>query len=529
MPITLKLTFTAGRYHATPWGRHVNEGVAEWPPSPWRLLRALVATWKRKCPDLAEETVLRILRAIASPPCFHLPPTREAHLRHVMPMNVLARNYKPSQSEKKKGKFQGDPSLVLDPFVSISRERPIFIHWSDTNLTDEDRAALARLVANLSTLGRAESWVGAELFEADGISWNCTPRADGQDGAPIVRVLCADPATAFAGEFYPTHDPKKIKKGLAASDLLFDCPRWHLCLDTETIHARRWPSVPGARWMTYSLPRDIALDAVENPAAPRHRTTGFTVARFLFDGPVLPLITETLPLAEQARSALMSVYRQTKTDRDPERSEVISGKAADGQPLRDGRGAYYLPADEDGDDRIDHITIYAKNGGLGGSDSPEVRALDALRHLRFGDGELSLRLVGLGQPEDFAGNTPLGASRTWISATPFLVTRHLKRRGRKRDPREWFKQPDGIKLFVRQVLEESLARLDLPDVEIESLDHVGKSRRIPVDFRLSRKKIGDDGGRRRHGFFLIRFPKPIAGPITVGHSCHFGLGLFMPH
>ena len=28
------LRFLAGRFHATPWGHHVNEGVPEWPPSP---------------------------------------------------------------------------------------------------------------------------------------------------------------------------------------------------------------------------------------------------------------------------------------------------------------------------------------------------------------------------------------------------------------------------------------------------------------------------------------------------------------
>ena len=61
MPVIIKLTFPAGRYHATPWGRHVNEGVPEWPPSPWRLLRALVAVWKRTCPDLSEVQVRRIL------------------------------------------------------------------------------------------------------------------------------------------------------------------------------------------------------------------------------------------------------------------------------------------------------------------------------------------------------------------------------------------------------------------------------------------------------------------------------------
>ena len=35
---TLRVRFPAGRYHATPWGNHVNEGQIEWPPSPWRVL-----------------------------------------------------------------------------------------------------------------------------------------------------------------------------------------------------------------------------------------------------------------------------------------------------------------------------------------------------------------------------------------------------------------------------------------------------------------------------------------------------------
>src|SRR5437588_5734085 len=85
MPVTLKLTFPAGRYHATPWGRHVNEGVPEWPPSPWRLLRALVATWQRKCPDLSEAAVSQVLRQLLPPPLFYLPPARVAHTRHYMP------------------------------------------------------------------------------------------------------------------------------------------------------------------------------------------------------------------------------------------------------------------------------------------------------------------------------------------------------------------------------------------------------------------------------------------------------------
>ena len=48
MPVIIKLRFPGGRYHATPWGRHVNEGAVEWPPSPYRLVRALYDAWKRK-------------------------------------------------------------------------------------------------------------------------------------------------------------------------------------------------------------------------------------------------------------------------------------------------------------------------------------------------------------------------------------------------------------------------------------------------------------------------------------------------
>src|SRR5690606_34470106 len=37
---TVLVEFPGGRYHAPPWGHHVNEGQIEWPPCPWRLLRA---------------------------------------------------------------------------------------------------------------------------------------------------------------------------------------------------------------------------------------------------------------------------------------------------------------------------------------------------------------------------------------------------------------------------------------------------------------------------------------------------------
>jgi CRISPR-associated protein Csb2 len=86
MVVAIAISFPTGRYHATPWNCHVNEGRPEWPPSPWRLLRALVATWKRKLADepsvnAALPTLISKLTAL---PLFSLPPASLGHTRHYM-------------------------------------------------------------------------------------------------------------------------------------------------------------------------------------------------------------------------------------------------------------------------------------------------------------------------------------------------------------------------------------------------------------------------------------------------------------
>ena len=62
--VAIGIRFTAGRYSATPWGHQVNEGLIEWPPSPWRLLRALVAVWHRTLPEARQEDVAGLLHAL---------------------------------------------------------------------------------------------------------------------------------------------------------------------------------------------------------------------------------------------------------------------------------------------------------------------------------------------------------------------------------------------------------------------------------------------------------------------------------
>ncbi len=134
MPVSVALTFPAGRFHATPWGHHVNEALPEWPPSPWRFLRALVAVWKRKLPHLPPETVEGVLSELAkTSPTFHLPPATLGHTRHYMPLD--------STDENKRTK-------VFDAFVSLAHDAEVVFHWTDAKLTDATADARA---ASLTT------------------------------------------------------------------------------------------------------------------------------------------------------------------------------------------------------------------------------------------------------------------------------------------------------------------------------------------------------------------------------------------
>jgi CRISPR-associated protein Csb2 len=242
------------------------------------------------------------------------------------------------------------------------------------------------------------------------------------------------------------------------------------------------------------------------------------------------LVQDTLPLAEVVHRSLVWLYCNKTAGVGTERnSAVLLGKDDTGRRLEGHEHAYYLPTDEDGDGRIDHVTVTAA-AGFG---ERELRALDRLRRLRWREGEpLRLLLTGLGAAADF--RAPVFArSRVWVSATPFIVTRYPKRRGRKRDDPSIYANPLN---FAGHVLWQELGRLkerraELPEVvAVETLhDQFFGARRLrSIQFQKYRRKTGDDGGRRPSGAFRITFADAVRGPICLGHSSHFGLGLFVP-
>ncbi len=536
--IAISFRFVAGRFHATPWGRHVNEGAIEWPPSPWRILRTLTAVWKRTLHEVPKEAVEPIFRALAEPPEFVLPPASTGHSRHYMPWF-------------KKG--PDDRALIFDTFVAVGREpsgdgnewqpKPLFAIWSNASLNDVQRRTLASILRNMTTFGRSESWCEAELVEGghEAGARVCRPLGDGERTRDdVVRLLCADPADAFNNTALARRSARKgrgkSRKGSTESATY--SPDWHLCVETAWLHKERWSDPPGSRWVTYSRPHDCFKTESRRSPQRRAEQPPIHVARYALDSTVLPLVTETLPVAEATRRALMSIYgRLTERNGIRGRSSTLSGKDIHGDPRTGHLHAYYLPTDEDGDGRLDHLTVYCSEG----FDSEELSALDRIREIKRGRGseeQYPIRpiLVALDTYDGYDCG-PLLRSSVWESATPYVATRYAKTRGRDRID---LASSDARYAFLLEDIRSQLAavRADLgrdylDKVKIEPVWDQNQVFRIanrwrPIQFTRARRKVGDDGSRRLAGAFRLTFHRPIKGSLGLGWSNHFGLGLFMP-
>jgi CRISPR-associated protein Csb2 len=266
------------------------------------------------------------------------------------------------------------------------------------------------------------------------------------------------------------------------------------------------------RWLTYTRSAGILTPRRFRQERTAGKTRTVTGARLVLDSTVLPLAQDSLPFGEQVRRALI------RNRVDTSHSEAIIGKTVDGAPLEGHLHAHYLSTDEDGDGRLDHVTLYAPCG----FDRHDLAAIGALRTIFGRDNQPNIRLVltGLGEVTQFA-DTPLFArSRRWRSVTPFSLPRFANRGGGKPPrPRDL---PEG------QLARELRVR-GLPEpISINRIEGYAAGGRALVrwlEFHTRRFK-GDEG----YGLagFEIEFAEPIQGPLALGFGCHFGLGLFLP-
>lgn len=573
---TLLLRFPGGRYHATPWGHHVNEGLIEWPPSPWRLLRALLSTgytalhWEGdmsqplSCspPEAARSLILKLA---GGSPVYRLPSGAGSHTRHYMPLGVL-------------DKGREKTTLVFDTWAQLG-DGVLAVNW-DVDLDAAETAMLAQLAEHLGYLGRSESWVEARLArpgEFVGEGSDCFPEAGHPNPGPgweqvsLMAPLAADECLAWReGQvsallaqlpLIPLPDKKKLTKQdkkpteereaerARATDPY--PPDLIACLQADTTELRRhgWSQPPGSRRVFYWRKRD-ALEAGAPKPARRHweatpvRAMLLSLSTASGNDHALPRITRTLAQADLLHRDLGHALKRLGLGH----SLVLSGCDEWQQPLKQPhQHAHILPLDLDGDGHLEHILIWAPMG----LDAPAQAAIRAARqtYTKGGVGPLKLALEALGDIDDLRrlggvygdglralfGN-PEGSTR-WISRTPFVAPRYIK--------------PRGANSLEGQIAAEMASRGLPAPVRVMRLNPVGEGRTSVclADARTQAgmpalQGLGTDWLHFRHfvrtrrngmappvdfGHALeLHFAESLPGPLALGFGCHFGLGLFAP-
>ena len=545
----LTFRFPAGRYHATPWGRNVNEADVAWPPEPWRLLRTLIAVWWRKGDHerWSKGDLATLIDTLAeTPPDYHLPEgVVHAHTRHYMPQGKLDKG-----REKR--------VLVFDGFVHLPERTQIVAAWTGLTLNGDLFELAADLAESVGYLGRAESWTECRAVVDWNGELNCRVVGAECAGTPV-RVLASRSPAAYAAERQrllanakqeTVHASaqrlrsSKANNGQAAAAFrskatgadtlparLVDA----LALDTADYRDRGWSRPPAAREVVYMCVAAANPVVIPHGFVRRRRAARTedrpTVARFLVAGRPLPRIEDAVKLGELMRRAALAQFGWRKDEASgrsvPNAPWQISGRDADGRPLADPSHphAFWLPEDADSDGWIDHISVYVESGI---DDEVRVR-FDRITRLwiaprRWSSGDESdpvpmkewrLALEGFGRPADFAGSARIfEAANSWRSMTPFLAAGHLKASG-----------------YLGEVLRLLRRRgLDANGVEVEVLKSiaVGGSERRALHFHRFRSHGRERQPDAAGALLRIVFPKPFSGPLAIGFGSHFGLGLFTP-
>lgn len=480
------IRFPAGRYHATGWDHHVNEGTVEWPPSPLRLLRALVATGFKL--GWSPDRVRTAVTALSGLPVYRLPPVTTGHTRHYMPTDVVP--------------IEKGRELVFDAFLAVSDDVPLSVGWPDADPPDALRADLDVLWANVAYLGRAESWTLCEpvagLDEPDAVpntlgAEQVTLLAPETDDA-LAEWLDAQPATGKRGPWVP----KNV---------------WEVLLsDIGVIQRAGWSRPPGIREVVYGLRRA----PVVTPARHRSGKAAEPVHAVLFalSSSVLPDVGRTVSVADRFRRAAMSLSTwfddrgERLKERRPDADPLLVGKDAEGNPLHGHVHARWLPFGSDPKSpTLDRVLVT-----VGHSDGFSARALAGLRALRkvWGDEEHDIHTVFLGMGSDAhaAAASLVAPARIWVTDTPFVPTRH----------------PKANRDRIRDQIQAELLQLGLPPATAEPCDCAPHA--IPWHGIQTKREGGGARARHRGVGVRLEFAEAVPGPIAIGWGSHFGMGRF---
>ena len=465
--LILEFKFITGRYHATQWGKNVNEGIIDWPPSPWRILRAIISTWKLYTKFEDEKVVPILNKMCKSKVTFHIPNAVQSHTRHYMP-------YANNRTEK-----------IIDSFIMMEKDQSVYAIWSMLNLDSSEESVLNTLIKKIRYIGRAESWCQVNLHKQK-ITPNCIPLNDAiyENNLEIIDVML------------PTNDA-------TLSDL---------CIEASRTYKEQMSRPKGSRIIQYLRPHDC-LTKIESNSA---RDSNVEVVRYMVVGNVPPDITQTITIGDSIKRSVMSIYGRQNNN---EVTYTLSGKDKNREKLKGNNHASYIPTDENSDGKLDHVTIITKNRFT----EQELSALSQLKTVRYGQSTINLVYEASGLVSDFHKVPILQTSKRWASVTPFVLNRHMKLRGVSGNKVVVDGPVDQLK---REIRKKFGGDIQIKNITICDSKSSLTSNRKPIQFKRWRKdKLPGFGAYN----VKIEFETEIQGPLLFGHGAHYGLGMFIPY
>jgi CRISPR-associated protein Csb2 len=509
MQLVLRQTFPLGRFHATPWKAFpYDDPHGEWPPSPWRLVRAVLAR------------SYQLGRELPGAACEQLRPLREA-LVHAFATSELAwklpaftwrgpglRQYHPAEfkrvpaSAKLPGMMAYNTTKVLDNFWLTAgdgagdnqHEAAVWWLMDGAHWTPELLEHLDACLARMTYFGRAESITeihrvpDAPAFPANGISRLLIQRTG--SAAP---VLTLKPDATLLQVEASTDEPAVAEATIP----------------------------PGSRWMFVERPK---RPHARTPAQPRVELPPTSLVQFALGSNVAPRYRDAVRLTERFRARVLGSFTHLLTgdakamwNDAPEevraQTLLLSGRNADRKPLEGHRHAFFLLHGEP--DKPTRLCVWRSELFTDLEQRAILAAAQTPLPLTYKGDPWTVNLVPLDKlvsPPPGFGGIP---SRKWKSLTPYVPPRHVyDRRGR-------LKPGDAVS---DQLSEE----LTLRGCNTAGLGcEVAKAGWVKTH-QPSRSRDKASNTDKLGYAVTLTFSEPVPGPFVLGQSCHFGLGLFVP-
>jgi len=483
------------QYQANDWYHAHCEGKLDWPPAPWRILRAIVAgSYNIDLPSKHQATLKGLLHKMAQvKPEYYLP--QASYIQHRSPRPQMKPG-KPLQKEPGKppetdpGKTLYAAGLLLD-----EQDSTIYIYYP-LELNETEDLVLRLIFKGLTYLGRREAAAKWELVETMPES-NATPTPESMKIVAIAN---------------PNLDVEQL---------------WEvLNLSAADVFAKNKQAVfPGVQQTAYQI-------KLPQPELPKNHDSDlksiYSVKLEVISDHGVPLKDAHQLCYNLHRCLVKRCYHNNLADHE---QAVLIGQYQKGQPCQDHGHTFIQPIPDSQNRYVARLQLLATEG----YSSNALATISEIQSVRVGQQCVHLQL------SDFAPN--LGEYyQQWKTVTPMFLTRFPKTlRGKPRYFSGTQYQKDGpehqalkylrflnhLKLSGKPTFEATSNGLGMyfdGELAVEAQPYQRWQNVWKWQLASSNgKKVG------RVGYEItLNFAEAVQSPIGLGYACHYGLGSLLP-